>query len=306
MRFKAFLLILFPGILVILLLLWSSNLSPRVQIPISPVNQYIIKINNDIDDFNKSENSFFENKEHLQSILSRLEYFASRRLFANDQSTNLRKRNKYREALLKLYKNKTDSLIHNVLSGSTWFSYDLSLIEDEIYFINKKSPFGQDYPFNTMEYQNSIDLYREIDGFCKEVRDYEVNNYSISHKFPLYKANNFIIDAKYYLTKLTDDKYVRNCSELKETLINTEKYMKDEQIRYIKTKVNTHTGTYYNYYYYTSYYYSIINPIEVELNSIFNNILNNTEYSKDYLDYDYNFIINQLETDSDKAYQYLK
>lgn len=211
-----------------------------------PRNQFIERIEKEIDSLGEVPSNSFCPKFH-QKIQYDIAEFHSKG-FLGDTTT--RDNDQWEEILSKnlysVYAPKFIEQAMSIFNGHEWRTNDLKFIRSEAKKLQKSDYLMPDSPVKAsfVEIETIFKKYDEVSSFLSECKNYSFADNELSSVFPnvsikVTKANNY--------SQNTGNKYVNNCTRLKEGLREVPKKLYDKHVAYLTQKINLYAGQYGNY-----------------------------------------------------------
>lgn len=158
-----------------------------------------------------------------------------------------------------------------VFKGSEWKITDLIFIRSHVQtlisspYLDHSSPRYQDL----QNIGGALDKYDEISTFINDCNN--VSYGDISKGFPIVDVNAKINQARYYLDENLENRYVNNCTRLKEGLREIPAILFSKHVNYLDNKFEAQSG-YLIYEYYSDYELNVYTRLKGDLDLLVNDI----------------------------------
>jgi hypothetical protein len=296
---KIILAIAVTGVIGFFVVRWIVNIEPPIEPP-KPTNQFIDRIEREIDSLSKLSDDRFC-KKFYQEINYHIDDGHKNQNFGETQSENDQWKENLSKSLYSAYAGKFIEQAFHVFSGADWDVHDLQFIRSEYRTLKNSSSLEKDSPVDQKfnEIQQIFSRYDEIVQFIDDCGKLSYSSYELSDRFPIQEVQNRISTANEYRNRSLGNAYVNRCSRLHNELQNVPQTLFTAHIKYLKNKVQIWSGLYSNYTTQSDYASKVYNPLKVEINLLDNDIYKVTNFNTEYAQ-----LINKLNTDSHKAYNY--
>lgn len=261
---------------------WLINIDPPKPIDL-PTNLYTERIESEIDSLKKMPESKFCNDYYLKVKATIEEFYRDGALgltFYKDGNIWKEKKddnlnNQWNEILCKnLYSAYAPKFVEQamyVFSRSEWKNDDLKLIRNEVKNLKSSAYLGSTGLVTSFDEINTIlAKYDEINNFINVCKGYTYPNYDLQSTFP--DVSDKIQQSNAYITNNLDNRYVNNCTRLKEGLPSIPKILFDKHINYLSKKTNDNGSRYIEFNYQSDYSNTIYTPLRNQVDALNNDV----------------------------------
>lgn len=277
----------------------GSDLDSDIEIP-DTKNVHIQKINTDIGELsNMSPNQF--SKSSYKDILYRIEEAHEQRLLGTSVSDNLR----WKKILMK---NLFSRYVTQFLKESMYVFENNTWKVDKVKFINKEHKVlkaseymdaNSDIATKLNKISAILTKYYEINKFLIDCNAFKHEIYSIDEQYP--DVSDKLNKAKRYLNNKLDNRYVNNCTRIKDKLKKIPDVMYQKHIKYLDNKLLFRLGeSWKNYPNQREYAEKLYKPLEEQLL-----LLEDDVYGVSYDD-DLEALLKKLSNNANDAHTYYK
>ena len=247
---------------------WSGGGLFSPSKPQPPKNQFVERIEEEIDSINNvPSNSFCSDYYH--NILYHISdyhkrgYLGDTSVSDNDQWKEILSKNLY-----SAYAPKFVQQAMSVFKGHEWNTNDLNFIRIELKELQKSDYLepqsSMASSFNTI--RAVLSKYDEINAFLAKCRRFSYTDDRVASVFP--NVNDYIRQSKHYINNKMENVYVNNCSRLKDGLIDVPKILLDKHISYLHNKINRYACKYKDYATQAEYNKEVYSPLRNQINNI--------------------------------------
>jgi hypothetical protein len=235
-----------------------------------PTNQYITRIEKEIDSLKKSPVNIFCPKFHKDILYHITDYhkqgFLGKSASDNDQWKEILQKNLY-----SAYAPKFAEQAMYVFGGSSWEIDKIKFIRSEVKtlqsspYLEQKSAVGTSFA----SIRNILAKYDEIAGFIFSCNGFSYSCYDLNCNFP--DVSDKVLKSRTYLANNLNNTYVNNCTRLKDGLRKVPQALLNRHIAYLRGKIqqngDKYTESQYNKYQ-SDYSNNIYTPLSNQIDNI--------------------------------------
>lgn len=287
----------------------SLVLIEKVKNISSPRNQFIERIEKEIDSIGKLPDSQFSPGAY-DHVLYLIEDFSTPNppqyaygRLGNSKSENDQWKSNLTRNIYAIYTGKFINQAFFVFHGSQWINADLNFIRSE-YQTLRNSRFlekGSQIDKKFTEIDMIFIKYDEINGFLSNCMRFAYSSYNLDDRFPISDVNEKIAKAATYRNNRLENQYVNNCTRLHDGLKNVPQVLFISHIRYLDNKINIWSNHYKDFKSQREYANLLYNRLKSEIASLDNGI-----YKVSNFDNEYQKLTDKLSEDNVRAYNYFK
>ena len=199
------------------------------------------------------------------------------------------------------YAEKFKAQAYYVFNGSQWPVDQLSFIQSEKNFIQKKAKFESNTATarDFVQIQTILSKYNEITAFVNRCNGFSYASTTLGDRFPVDDVELLIAQANAYLISDLGNEYVSKCTRLRNELAKVNQVLFAAHISYLNNKINHFSGFYVEYNSQSSYVTLLYKPIKAEIE-----MLDNTTYNSNSFDDERNRLLDKWADDNNKAYKH--
>jgi hypothetical protein len=143
-----------------------------------------------------------------------------------------------------------------------------------------------------------LSKYDEIEAFVVSCSNFLYSNYDIGSSFPVNEVSSKIQTSRTYLSRGLGNRYVNNCSRLKDGLREIPENLFNKHVSYLSSKIQQNSGKYKNYKYQSDYSKEIYTPLKNQIDGLDNDIYG---INSNTFDSNHDSLIRLLSEDNRKA-----
>lgn len=281
---------------------WFVKLEEPVE-PIPPTNQYTVRVLREIDSLRKARTDVFC-KKFYEDIQYRIDDYHKQGFLADNTEHN----NQWQKILSKnLYSAYAPKFVEQALyvfNGSEWKIENLSFIRKELNILQNSAYLEQGSAFENSfkNIRTILSKYDEIAGFIASSSYLSYSN-GIDDLFPIHDASAKIQQSKTHLSNGLGNRYVYNCTRLKDGLREIPQKLFNKHVGYLRSKIQLNSGKYSDYASQSNYSAVIYTPLSNQINSLNNDIYGVSESS---FDSSFRSLEELLNTDNRNANNYFR
>ncbi len=204
-------------------------------------------------------------------------YYSISGSLEEDQINGFILQNKYQSLRKKLnsaYIEKFISQAFDVFSTSDWKYEDLRFIRNECQSLWKFISIVKGNPLEgkVREIQSILSKYDEILGFITASNGFSFSESGLSDRFPISYVQTIISRAYRYKNTNSDNKYVNNCTRIRDGLNEISRKLFNAHVRYLDNKIDQWSGFYSNFSSKNDYENNLYKPLKSEIDGLDNSI----------------------------------
>lgn len=243
-----------------------APLSPPEAIT-PPTNQFVERIEKEIDSLGKVPSASFcpEFHQKIQYDISEFHlkgFLGNTATSDNDQWEEILSKNLY-----SVYAPKFVEQAMSIFNGHEWKTDDLNFIRSEAKELQKSDYLKSDSPVKAsfVEIEGILSKYDEVNGFLAKCKNYSFSDNGISSEFP--NVGDMVTRAN-DLAQNIGNKYVNNCTRLKDGLREVPRKLFDKHVSYLTQKINLYADQYRSYDTQAEYDKKVYSPLKKQINGI--------------------------------------
>ena len=249
---------------------WKWIIAPPPPPPTitPPTNQFVERIENEIDSLGKVPSASFcpEFHQKIQYDIAEFHFkgfLGDTTTSDNDQWEEILSKNLY-----SVYAPKFIEQAMFVFNGHEWKTDDLKFIRSESKKLQKSDYLMLDSPVKAsfVEIENILTKYDEINSFIGICNRFGAASDELSIEFP--NASEKVEKANGYIKRNLDNKYVNNCTRLKDGLREIPRKLFDKHVAYLTKKISLYANQYRNYETQAEYSTIVYTPLRNQINGI--------------------------------------
>jgi hypothetical protein len=245
-------------------------------------NQFIKRIEHEIDSLDKSPNGKFQNALY-EEINYRIDSYCNDRRLGETPAENEQQKENLVKSLYSVYVAQFIRETFRVFRHSGWEIADLNFIRNEYRTLRKSKLLEKDSPADQKftEIQTILGKYDEITGFINACKSFSYSASGLSDRFPTAEMKSKMSRA----TSLNHNyaQYTGNCSRLRDGLAAIPLTLFRVHVRYLDNKIDQWSGFYSNYNSISDYENNLYNSLQSEIETLKNTyptVDANQEYSR--------------------------
>ncbi len=274
--------------------------TPPPLTPSSPENQFVRRIQQEIDSLGKLPDTKFcqDFYKEIQYYIN--DYHADNRLDETPLGNNQWKKTLTSD-LYSMYAEKFIRQAFYVFDHSEWNVEKLKFIRNEYQtlrnseWLEKGSPVDQKFT----EIQTIFSKYDEIQYFISTCNHFSYLSSRLSDRFPIADVKSKIARSRTYLSNNLENSYVSHCARLRDGLKEIPQKLFRAHVRHLDNKIQQWSGFYPNYNSHKDYLHNLNRPLSEEIEVLETNTYNISGYT-----YEYNRLKYKWITDNTEAYNY--
>ncbi|MBO7635074.1 MAG: hypothetical protein J6S89_00680 [Paludibacteraceae bacterium] len=247
---------------------WIIAPPPPPPTPTPPTNQFVERIEKEIDSLAKVPSASFcpEFHQKIQYDISEFHlkgFLGDTTTSDNDQWEEILSKNLY-----SVYAPKFVEQAMFIFNGHEWKTDDLKFIRNEAKELQKSDNLKSDSPVKAsfVEIEDILSKYDEISNFLGMCNRFGAASDELAIEFP--DASEKVEKANGYIKRNLDNKYVNNCTRLKDGLREIPRILFDKHIAYLTKKINLYANQYRNYETQAEYNDKVYSPLRNQINGI--------------------------------------
>jgi hypothetical protein len=278
---------------------WIQNLEDKGTVK-APENQFTRKIEQEIDQLKAKPDTEFC-YDFYKEVTYHINDFYKQKRFGNNQSENDQWKENLEKNLYSAYAEKFIAQAFVIFRGSEWKSEDLKFIRSEEKTLRESnllesgSPVAQKFK----QIQIIFNKYNEITVFISSCKSFGYSGTTLSDRFPIADVKSKILRATTLRNNRLDNEFVNNCTRLHDGLKEIPQSLFRTHVSYLDSKITYWSEMYSNYNSQKEYKELLFDKLKAEVD-----ILNDNTYNVGNLRSEYNRLINKLNADSQRAYDY--
>lgn len=248
---------------------WKWIISPPPLPPTitPPTNQFVERIEKEIDSLGKVPSTSFcpEFHQKIQYDISEFHlkgFLGDTTTSDNDQWEEILSKNLY-----SVYAPKFVEQAMFIFNGHEWKTDNLKFIRSEAKELQKSDYLKSDSPVKAsfVEIEGILSKYDEVNGFLSKCKNYSFSDNGVSSVFP--NVGDMVTNAN-KLAQNTGNKYVNNCTRLKDGLKEVPRKLFDKHVSYLIQKINLYAKQYGSYDTQAEYNTNVYMPLRDQINAI--------------------------------------
>lgn len=248
---------------------WKWIIAPPPPPPTitPPTNQFVERIEKEIDSLGKVPSASFcpEFHQKIQYDISEFHlkgFLGDTTTSDNDQWEEILSKNLY-----SVYAPKFVEQAMFIFNGHEWKTDNLKFIRSEAKELQKSDYLKSDSPVKAsfVEIEGILSKYDEVNGFLAKCKNYSFSDNGVSSVFP--NVGDMVTKAN-QLAQNTGNKYVNNCTRLKDGLKEVPRKLFDKHVSYLTQKINSYANQYRNYDTQAEYNTKVYTPLRDQINAI--------------------------------------
>lgn len=272
-------------------------------------NQFIAKIEQEIDSFGKLPDSKFckgfynDVAFHIDDFYRQGklgEYNKDGKMY-KDSLNNVQWKENLSKNLYAAYADKFVKQVFYVFRGSEWKVDDLKFIRSEYQTLRKSSLLEKGSPVDKefTKIQTIFDKYDEIVALISSCKGFAFSGTALSNRFPIADVQSKIARAADYRKNNLENGYVNNCIRLHDGLREIPQALFRAHVHYLDNKIDEWSEMYSNYNSHSDYVNNLNRPLKTEIDTLDNDIYNVSNF-----DSEYKRLSGKWSADNTKAYNY--
>lgn len=265
-----------------------------------PENQFTLKIEKEIEQL-KAKPEYLFCKDFYILVMFNISEFHKKNAFSINSTENNRWKLNLESNLYVAYANKFIKQSKAIFAANEWKDKDLNFIQSEKNEL-KNSKFLFEGSLIEKELnliQTALDKYNEISYFITSCEKFEYSNTDLSARFPIPDVQSKIYRSSNLIRNRLENNFVVNCSRLQDRLKAIPLALMKKHIWYLDNKINNSTGNYSLYQSYNDYSNILYRPLKSEIEDF-----RKVGYSLSSFDSEYTRLLNTLNSDNRKAYNF--
>lgn len=248
---------------------WKWIIAPPPPPPTitPPTNQFVERIEKEIDSLGKVPSTSFcpEYHQKIQYDISEFHlkgFLGDTTTSDNDQWEEILSKNLY-----SVYAPKFIEQAMFIFNGHEWKTDNLKFIRSEAKELQKSDYLKSDSPVKSsfVEIEGILSKYDEVNGFLSKCKNYSFSDNGVSSVFP--NVGDMVTKAN-QLAQNTGNKYVNNCTRLKDGLREVPRKLFDKHVSYLTQKINHYASQWKDYETQAEYNTNVYSPLRNQINAV--------------------------------------
>lgn len=248
---------------------WKWIIAPPPPPPTitPPTNQFVERIEKEIDSLGKVPSTSFCSEFHQKIQYDIFEFHLKGFLGDTTTSDNDQWEEILSKNLYSVYAPKFVEQAMSIFNGHEWKTDDLKFIRSEAKELQKSDYLKSDSPVKAsfVEIEGILSKYDEVNGFLAKCKNYSFSDNGVSSVFP--NVGDMVTKAN-QLAQNTGNKYVNNCTRLKDGLREVPRKLFDKHVSYLTQKINLYANQYESYGTQAEYNTNVYSPLRSQINGI--------------------------------------